>query len=263
MATADLRAEPDYLIIGTTKGGTTSLAQYLSDHPLVVPPAVKELHYFDRARHRDRSLRWYRSWFPMRATLATVAKRAGEAKAVTGEATPSYLALVSAARAVRAVSPRARLIALLREPGERAWSHYRMGRKEDASIDEFARSVEAEALDCIDGRFPPIVEHDADRHAFLRRGHYADMLAPWYEVFPAEQILLLRSEDLFAEPAKVFERVCEHVGIPSSDDIEFIAHNEGVGGSEVPEPLRSWLDEHYALPNERLSVLSSGAITWP
>ena len=115
-ASADLRALPDFVIIGAQKAGTTSLWRYLVEHPQIVGPTEKEIHFFD-ARF-DRGARWYRARFPLRASLRRGAR-------LTFEASPYYLAHPFVPARVRAMLPDAKLVVLLRDPVERAWSHYR------------------------------------------------------------------------------------------------------------------------------------------
>ena len=141
-ATARWRPLPDFVIFGASKAGTTSMYDYLGAHPLVVPCRAKELHFADRLHNAARGAKWYRSWFPLRATLARVGRAGGVSRARCGEATPSYLAMGGSARRLHGVAPDVRLVALLREPGERAWSHYRMTepRRDRMSTGSWPRS---------------------------------------------------------------------------------------------------------------------------
>ncbi len=114
--TAPLRAWPSFVIIGTQRGGTSSLHEWLSAHPAVLPTAQREVHYFDN--HYDRGTRWYRAQFPLR--------RPGR---VTGESTPFLLFHpLAPERALRDLPAGTKFIALLRDPAQRAISHYWLAR---------------------------------------------------------------------------------------------------------------------------------------
>jgi hypothetical protein len=260
-ATAAWRALPDFVIFGASKSGTTSMYDYLGAHPLVVPCRAKELHFADRTHNAARGERWYRSWFPLRSTLARVGASQGADRARCGEATPAYLAVSGTAARLRAVVPDVALVALLREPGERAWSHYRMREHGGSDVADFLADVEAEAAELADG-WVPLHDRRALQQGLLRQGHYADELVEWYECFDAAQILLVRSEDLFAEPARTYTTVCRHLGLPDAELPTFPVANAGQP-SELPAAARRWLDAHFAEPNARLAELTAGAIRWP
>src|SRR5438093_4320202 len=119
--TSKLRVLPDFLIIGAQRAGTTSLYRYLSRHPAVAPAVLaKGAHYFDTAF--DRGLPWYRGHFPTRMTAERI--RAREGTFATGEGSPYYLFHPLAAERIAAALPGVKLVALLRDPVERASSHW-------------------------------------------------------------------------------------------------------------------------------------------
>jgi len=258
-ATARWRALPDFVIFGAAKCGTTSMYDYLAAHPRVVPCRAKELHFADRAHNAERGTRWYRSWFPLRRTLAQAGRADGAERARCGEATPNYLAASGSAARLRAVVPDVRLVALLREPGERAWSHFRM-RTDDPDPDRFMSEVVAEAAELARG-WVPTDDREVIQRGLLRQGHYAQELEEWYSCFDERQILLVRSEDLFAEPTTTYEAVCRHLGLPPVELPDFRVANAG-RPSGLPAEARGWLDDHFATPNARLAELSGGAIAW-
>ena len=118
---ARLGLGPDFLIIGTQRGGTTSLYDYLSEHPCIAGAVKKEIEFFDLNYHRG--IGWYRAHFPS-VLERLYARRARGRKLVTGEATPYYLFHPHAPRRMQEAAPESRLIILLRNPVERAYSHY-------------------------------------------------------------------------------------------------------------------------------------------
>jgi hypothetical protein len=201
------RALPDFIIVGAMKAGTTSLYAYLSEHPQVIGTAQKEVHYFDH--HHARGPNWYRRHFPK---LADVVKRDGPV--AIGETSPYYLFHPLAAERIAALLPDVRIIALLRDPVARAWSHYRQTVRqgneplsfEDALAAENERLEGAEQA-LASGRAARVEAHR--QYSYRSRGLYLDQLRRYFDLFPAENILVLRSEDMFDDPQAVFSRTIE------------------------------------------------------
>jgi len=145
-ATAGLRAGPDFVIIGSKRGGTTSLYNYLLQHPSVQPlfpgrQRIKGVHYFDS--QFARGPRWYRSHFPLQARGRHLA-RPWLRQAVAGEASPYYLFHPLAAERLARQVPDVRVIVLLRDPVERAYSHYKERVRNGGESLTFDEAIAAE-----------------------------------------------------------------------------------------------------------------------
>src|SRR4051794_20653441 len=145
--TSPARVMPTFLIIGGQRCGSTSLFSYLARHPAVGRSRGKEVHFF--TLEYERGLAWYRSHFPTRLTVASTRRRLG-VDMIAGEATPYYLFHPLAPYRVQAVLPEARLIAVLRDPVDRAYSHYQHEVALGVETLGFAEAVEAES-DRLDG----------------------------------------------------------------------------------------------------------------
>jgi hypothetical protein len=245
-ATSFARPLPDFLILGAQKAGTTALYAYLRWHPALTGPAWKEVSYFDR--HYRRGARWYRGHFPLRP-----------GDRVVGEASPGYLFHPLAPSRVKATVPEARLIALLRDPVDRALSHYHhevaLGREpltfEQAIEAEPERTRgEEERL----SREPDYFSHTWWDYTYLARGRYAEQLERWLAVFPREQLLVLASDELAAEPGQTFARVLEFLGAPGHDLESYPRVYEQSYGEMQPDTRRR-LAEYFAEPNRRLYEL--------
>jgi len=240
-------AAPDFVIIGTQRGGTTSLHAYLSAHPHVSTPTTKELHFVtDRY---ERGLDWYLGQFPAGLPPSVI----------TGEATPYALFHPLAPRRLREVAPAARLIVLLRNPVDRAYSHYRLERSRGDETLDFATALDAEPqrLEGEEARLArdPASASDPHKHAsYMARGEYARQLERWLEVFPREQILVIRSEDLYEKTAETFASVAQFLGISSEVPIPFTAHNQ-TSGPPLDPAIILRLSRHFAPLNARLADL--------
>lgn len=220
MATAGLRPAPDFLIIGTKRGGTTSLHDYLLRHPGVLPlfpspQKVKGTYFFDEGWRRGR--RWYLSHFPTILTRRLVARRLGYPP-IAGEATPYYLFHPLAPARARAVAPDARIIVLLRDPVERAYSHYKERRKNGTEPLDFAGAIDAEPgrLEGEEDRIvadPSYVSFHHRHSSYVAQSRYLEGLQRWLACYQDEQVLVLASEDLYTDPEGTYARVLDHLGL--------------------------------------------------
>lgn len=240
--TARWRVTPDYLIIGAKRGGTTSLARWVLEHPDVRPlfPARetrKGAYYFDVNYGRGEA--WYRSHFPTRSAMAQAAKKAGRRQLV-GEATPYYLHHPHAAIRARRLAPEAKVIALLRDPAERAYSHWVERTRNQVETLAFSDAVDAEAarLEGEEARMlaDPTYNSFAHQHfSYLDQGRYARGLRRWVDAFPPDQLLILRSEDMYADPSAIFSQVLDFLGLPPHALDEFDAWNRKPKEAVEPE----------------------------
>jgi len=216
-ATAPMRLRPTFLIIGALKAGTTSLHGYLSDHPAVFCSKTKEVHYFSLKYPLGE--RWYLSHFPLATRAATTRLRTGVRISV-GEATPAYLFDPRSPGRVRAFNADMKLIVVLRDPVERAYSHYQMERE---TRDE-TRSFE-DALAWEEAELEPELERwVADPtyvsplplfgRSYVARGCYAEHLERWLAFFPREQLLALTSDELLDDPSSALSKVEAFLEIP-------------------------------------------------
>jgi hypothetical protein len=193
---------PDFVVIGTVKGGTTSLFRYLASHPDVWLPPDKELHYFDTGM--DRGEAW------LRAQLAP----GGDTRLV-GEATPTYLHNHAAAPNLAAAVPDAKLIAVLRHPVDRAYSHYNM---QQAKYPDRKRFRDLVATELAGGGNTIRRPH----FPYLSIGRYHTHLQWMLEHYPRESLLVLLLEDFQVDPAGTYETVCEFLGVDATqppDDV--------------------------------------------
>jgi hypothetical protein len=252
-ATASIRPLPDFLIIGAQKAGTTALYAYLRWHPGITGPSFKEVSFFDR--HHARGERWYRAHLPARTRSRLV-----------GEASPSYLFHPLAPERVAALIPHARLIAILRDPVDRAFSHYQhevaLGREplsfEDA-LDREEERMRGEVERMI--RDPSYFSHAWWNYTYAARGLYAEQLERWFAAFPREQVLVLISEEMLDNPAETYARVLDFLGADRHELGEYprIFSRDYSG---MAEPTRRRLQDFFSAPNRRLAALLGRKLPW-
>ena len=215
LATAWQHALPDFIILGAQKGGSTSLYVHLMQHPQIIGVARKELHFFDYKYQLGAW--WYRTNFPPKAELRRRSAELGK-PVLTGEASPYYLFHPRAARRIKRVVPRAKLIALLRNPVDRALSHYHhevRGGRETLSLEQAIRQepkrLSGEREKILRWPFYRSLAHQ--RHAYCARGVYADQLEAYGRYFDRDQLLVLKSEDYYERTQDVYGRVLDFLGL--------------------------------------------------
>jgi hypothetical protein len=220
-ATARWRAHPDFLVIGAKRGGTTSLWRYLTEHPDVLPmfpraEKLKGLYYFDEGFTRGDV--WYRSHFPAAWHRARISRRTGR-PTVVGEATPYYLYHPRAPEWARTVMPDAAILVALRDPVERAYSHYKERIRNQTEPLSFADAVAAEPAR-IAGETERLAADPssvsfAHRHqSYVDQGRYAPMLERWFAAYGRDRVHIEISEEMSLDPQAGFDRVTDHLGIP-------------------------------------------------
>jgi hypothetical protein len=245
---------PDFLVIGAQRSGSTSLYAYLTQHPQVAPAAQKEVKFF--STFFDRGWGWYRRQFPDPLP----------AGAVTGEATPYYLFHPHAPRRVAARLPRTRLIAVLRDPVDRALSHWAHETAGGTEWLPFAEAIAAEP-DRLAGERERMLADEGyvssalQHHSYLARGRYAEQLEGWFARVPRERLLVLRSEDLYADPAAAVRRATDFLGLDPAPLRDPRPHNERAYPPLDPA-LRAELAEAFAAPNRALERLLGRPFGW-
>ncbi len=207
---------PDFIIIGEKKAGTTSLYRYLIQHPNIVAPLRKEIGRFLFAKNYNTKLvePWYRAHFP--------SQKIRNHESITGEANPNYFFHPLAPRRIAGLVPNVKLIVLLRNPIDRAYSHYhhnlRLRTQEPLS---FGDAIENEDERLKGAKEQILIERGGwgnkncyRSYSYLSRGIYINSLNSWFNFFPREQFLILSSENLSKTPIKTVKRVINFLELP-------------------------------------------------
>jgi hypothetical protein len=247
------RALPDALIIGAMKSGTSSLHYYLTQHPQVVPPLRKEVHYFDL--NLARGERWYRANFGR-----------ADAGGLNVDSSPYYLFHPQVPQRAHALLPNARLIVLLRDPVRRAYSHYWHERDKGREPLSFEDAIAAEP-ERVERDHARLAAGEIDRSAshqyfsYLARGRYAEQLQRWLQFYRREQMLVLRFEDLAREPLPVLNRTLDWLGLPAMANARLEPRNTRRYAPIAPETAAR-LQEYFAPHNAELESLLGESFGW-
>ncbi|MGV7223245.1 MAG: sulfotransferase domain-containing protein [Nitrospinales bacterium] len=254
---------PDFLIIGAMKCGTTSLYHYLIQHPDIYPAYFKEIHFFDN--HYHEGFKWYRSRFPTlfyKHYTIQVRRR----NFITGEASPYYMFHPHVPKRVHYAIPGVKLIMILRNPVDRAYSHYHHWVREGIETLSFEDSIKAES-ERLAGEFEKMLEdeyyfsYNYGYYSYLSRGIYVDQIESWTSLFDRKQILILNSEEFYADPQRILSRAFEFLKIPACSLIDFKGKNIG-SYPEMPGIIRRDLIDYFAPQNKRLYELLGTKFDW-
>ena len=256
------RLEPTFLIIGAQRCGTTSMFKTLAQHPDVARPFLRKgIHYFDK--NYERTFDWYRGHFPLKA--AARARRRGRAPH-TGESSPYYMFHPHAVDRIAEDLPNVRLLMLVRDPVERAYS---------AHAHEYARGFETlgfeEAIAAepgrIDGieqqmRADPTLDSAAFQHnAYAARGRYIEQIERITDIVGHDRLHVVDSGDFFSDPAQTFWEVEAFLGLRHSADLVFEQHNAR-RRSSMPTSVRAELDDHFKPWDEALATWWGRTPSW-
>jgi len=257
------RALPDFIVIGAQKSGTSSMFAYLRQHAQIVRPIYKEPYFFDR--HYRRGLSWYGCNFPTQAAMEQRNDRY-QRRHLTFEATATYIFDPRVPQRIARDLATRKFILLLRNPADRAISAYWHARRmglETRSLDhalgaDFERYEQEIAFE---QRRSPVPNSPAPRPTYVRRGIYHEAISRWHEVFLPQDLLVLESEKMFAEPRDTMAKVFKFLNLPFAEHIDFTPKNVG-GYEEKNAAARSRLCEFYQPHNRKLDSMCDKSFEW-
>lgn len=241
-------ALPHFIVIGAMKSGTSSLLNYLSQHPQILPSSRKEVHFFDS--NFDKKEYWYRLHFPLKKELVQ--------GLITGEASPSYIFNPHVAERIYNLLPNVKLIAILRNPIERAISHYfheiRL-KRETLPIMEALQAEEQR----IHSDWESMIQNkefcgwSCIHFSYKKRGIYIEQLERYWQNFSKEQLLIIGSERFFAEPQKTLRKVFNFIEVDAEFEVKDLTpKNAGIQRSNVPATVYEYLEDFFSQYNQNL-----------
>ena len=266
------RILPEFLIIGAAKCGTTSLYNYLIQHPQILPSSKKEVHYFDYYHHKG--LGWYRSHFATNSEVEKARQQLNNSHGersrtiITGESTPYYFAHPLSPERAFQLLPNAKLLCMLRNPIDRAISSYhnqvRLGIEKLKTFEE-AVEQETERIKGHEERLrnnPSYSSYEHKYFAYLRRSEYDYQIESWLKFFPREQLLVINSEDFYANPQPHFQKAIQFLNLDAWEPKTFKVFNASGGYEKMDDALRKKLAAHFRPHNERLFQLLGVRYNW-
>ena len=250
------RKLPDFIIIGVQKGGTSSLFSYLEQHPQLRLSREKEVHYFDLNYWKPYFV--YKSYFPIKSN-----------KYLTGEASPYYIFHPKVPQRIKQHLPNTKLILMLRDPVERALSHYNMEfRKGKEDIETFNQAINIEQ-ERLEGERNKIISggnsynsFSHQTYSYLSRGKYYEQLAWWFEYFPRDQFCIIKSEDFFINPKETLKQIYDFLGIDTKYPDNLSPQNVGHYPKELDEQILEYCRNYFQEDSIRLKELIGEDFHW-
>ncbi|MCT7952790.1 tetratricopeptide repeat protein [Ancylothrix sp. C2] len=245
--------KPQFLMIGCTKCGTTSLYNYLIQHPKILPSLVKEIQYFYPDSRYDLGDKWYLAHFPPVETSQGF---------MTGEATIYYIYCLKTIQRIYDFCPTLKLIVMLRNPTARAISNFYMNVALGSEKRGDIEAVMMSELEILTGK-TTITEETLKQlpSRYLAEGVYVDFLKHWMNVFPKQQFLILQTEELAKNPEGTMKQVFNFLGVSEYRLPSYERLNEG-SYSQRSDSLRQKLAEFFKPHNQRLEEFLGRKFNW-
>jgi hypothetical protein len=242
------RKGPTFIIAGAPRSGTTWLYELLDRHPDVymAKPVRPEPKFFLVDELYDRGIQHYfDTWFAGAAAYAAA-----------GEKSTNYLENPVVASRIHRHLPSVRLVFILREPAHRAYSNWVWSRMNGMETEDFETALASEAER--ERQLPPKLRY-ARPHAYFSRGLYADMLRPYYALFPREQVLCLKFDAIIRNPGDLAARLHRFIGVSSrcedATGLDVVNPSEN-RGEQMPHDAIERLRQRYAAPVRDLVALA-------
>ena len=264
--TASRRMLPQFLICGGQRCGTTSLYRALAAHPAVIKAVLhKGVHYFDVGYHHG--LRWYRGHFPLRRRAERIQDALG-VPAQTFESSPYYMYHPQALARIAADLPGVKLVVLVRDPVERAYSQHahEVARGFEPEVD-FARALALEPSRLAGQRELLLNDPNAysfahQHHAYQARGEYIEYLEPMAALLGRDRVHVVDSTEFFLHPEPVYDAVLDFLGLPRVQQYPAFDRHNARPRNRLDDSIASRLAQHYAPYDERLATWLGHRPSW-
>jgi len=260
--TGFIRVIPDFLVIGAKRCGTTSLYQHLSEHPCISRSPRDNIGFFNENYHLG--INWYKSLFP---TVFYKKKMESKNKqCLFFDVTSTYMEEELTAKNVYEVNPNQKIIVILRNPVDRAYSHYHVNVKEksekrsfeDAVFEEMNR-IKSERI--IQNKNKNLRVFTPNNIHYLKKGFYALQLKSWFKIFPREQILVLSTEEFQEDQNLIYKKIFDFLNIPNMK-IKSIEKMEKGNYIPMKHDTRNLLLDYFRQCNHELFELINSEFDW-
>lgn len=252
--TSNFRILPDFIIAGFPRCGTTSLFNYITKHKCILSPLAKEPSFF--STDFAMGINWYKSYFPTVFEKKRIEDKS-RVNVLTGEATPTYVLHPKAPNRIKEIIPEVKLIFLLRNPIDRAFSHYSSIKKRGLESLSFEDAITIED-NRLEGEYEKMLKENNyyskewHLHGYLSGGHYMQLLKNWFSIFERQKILVIKSEDMFKNPFVMTKKIYSFLNIPEINLDTYEQYNKLESISKLDNVVRKKLKEHFKPHNEDL-----------
>jgi len=257
--TSPIRLLPNFIIVGAVRCGTTSLYYNICEHSCVLPASYDEIGFFDS--NYELGINWYKSMFPTKFKRKKIESKTGIC--ITGEDTPFYFWDKKAIERIKKEIPKIKLIVLLRNPIDRAYSNYHLGVRSGSESLSFEDSIKKEIslLEKNNDVESDGIEKFLRPRSYIAKGFYYNQIKNWFEVFSKDQILVLNTENLAKNPHQTLEQVFNFLSLPN-EQIKNLQNRKVENYQKMSEDTRQFLRKLYKPHNEKLFKFLKKKFEW-
>lgn len=257
---------PEFIIIGAQKSGTSTLFNALIKHPNIVGPTKTEIHYFDLTQNYLKGVDWYKAHFPSNLYRKLI-KKLQHRDIITGESSPEYLYLPHAPRRLKQMLPNIKIIVMLRNPVDRAFSHYfhiYRPLKEPLSFEDALAQEEERLKDFYEKMAEDEYywNQNVVRYSYKQRGLYYDQLKRWLDIFSKDQVFIIQSEEYYRNSLEIYKRVQKFLNLPDFVPKDFKKRQSYPSYTNMNKETRKKLSSHFVPYNEKLYALIGKKFDW-
>jgi hypothetical protein len=263
-ATSAFRIQPSFFIIGVQKGGTTSLSQYLERHPSIIPPQRKDIYFFNNALKYAKGRGFYRAHFALNIYKMGY-DLIHRTNSVTFDPTPNYFEAPEAPEKLHEQFREAKIIVMLRNPIDRAFSSYQMAKRFGYETFSFEKALECEEQRLVQEKSfykgKPYHSYVYQRLTYKKRGAYINYIKKWKELF-GENLLVISSEDFFENTGEQMKIISAFLSVKEFGGYAFEIFNKGNYSEKMDPGTRAALEVYYKPFNEALYAFLRKDMGW-
>ena len=258
--TGSIRVLPDFLVIGAKRCGTTSLFYHLPEHPCISKSPHDNMGFFNDNFHLG--VNWYKSFFPTIFTRNKIKSEFGNFLAF--DVTTTYMEEESTANNVYQIKPNMKIIVILRNPVDRAYSQYHLNLREKAEKRSFEDAMEENMNELnkeSHERYEIKPKFSVEENNYLKKGLYAQQLRHWLNIFPMESMLILSTEEFESNQQVIYNKIFEFLNI-SQFEVKNTEKMEKGSYPQMKSETRSLLLDYFRSHNNELFKLINKKFDW-
>lgn len=257
--TSSIRVLPSFIIVGAVRCGTTSLYYNICEHSSVLPASYDEIGFFDS--NYELGISWYKSMFPTKFEIKKIKSKTGNS--ITGEDTPFYFWDKKSIQRIKKNIPKIKLIVLLRNPIDRAYSNYHLGVRLGSESLSFEDSIkkEIQLLEKENSFENDEIKKFLRPRSYIAKGLYYQQIKNWFDVFSKDQILVLNTENLSDKPNQTLKQIFEFLDLPN-EKIQNIQNRKVGNYQKMNKDTREYLKKIFKPQNEKLFKILGREFEW-
>ena len=254
--TSPFRTIPNFIVIGVKRCGTTTLYEQLSEHPCIEKSAHDNLGFFNN--NFELGMNWYKSHFVTNFRKKEIERKYG--KFATYDVTSSYIQKKKTAQNIFKTLPNVKLILILRNPTDRAYSEYNQNIIDENESRDFRELIKQE-INEIENMENDNLEFSSNKINLVKKGIYEKQISPWLEIFPRKQILIISTEEFGEKTTETYDKIFRFLELPKYKIKNKERHRKGTYEA-MDDKTRKILDDFYESYNSKLFQKIEETFRW-